>query len=85
VPRDDRRNPAALSFPSITVGDRVRAQTLLIDHLGIDTLSASSAARRAAMHSCNGDGTLLVDLACIKQVDARGGEQGLFLLRRRNS
>jgi len=56
-----------------------------MDHLGIETLSASSAARRAAMHARNGGGTLLADLACIKQVDARGREQGLFLLRRRNS
>jgi hypothetical protein len=63
----------------------VRARTVLIDHLGIDTLSASSAARRAAMHTCEGDGTLLADLTCIQQVDARGREQGLFLLRRRNS
>jgi hypothetical protein len=60
----------------------VRAPPLLIDHLGIDTLSA---ARRAAMHTRKGDGTLLADLTCIQQVDARGREQGLFLLRRRRS
>jgi homoserine O-acetyltransferase/O-succinyltransferase len=30
--------PWGLSFPVITIGDMVRAQKLLIDHLGIDTL-----------------------------------------------
>jgi homoserine O-acetyltransferase len=30
--------PWGLSFPVITIGDMVRAQRLLIDHLGIDTL-----------------------------------------------
>jgi homoserine O-acetyltransferase len=30
--------PWALSFPVITIGDMVRAQKLLIDHLGIETL-----------------------------------------------
>ena len=30
--------PFGIAFPVITVGDMVRAQTLLIDHLGIDTL-----------------------------------------------
>ncbi len=30
--------PFGLDFPVITVGDMVRAQALLIDHLGIDTL-----------------------------------------------
>jgi homoserine O-acetyltransferase/O-succinyltransferase len=32
--------PYGLSFPVVTVGDMVRAQTHLIDHLGIDTLLA---------------------------------------------
>ncbi len=33
-------NPFGLSFPVITVGDMVRAQALLLDHLGIDQLFA---------------------------------------------
>ena len=32
--------PYALSFPVVTVGDMVRAQTHLIDHLGVDRLLA---------------------------------------------
>ena len=32
--------PYGLSFPMITIADMVRAQALLIDHLGIDTLFA---------------------------------------------
>lgn len=32
--------PLGLDFPVVTVGDMVRAQTLLIDHLGIDKLYA---------------------------------------------
>ena len=32
--------PYGLSFPMITIGDMVRAQALLLDHLGIDTLLA---------------------------------------------
>ncbi|MEO1199950.1 MAG: homoserine O-acetyltransferase [Pseudomonadota bacterium] len=32
--------PYGLTFPLVTIGDMVRAQALLIDHLGIDTLFA---------------------------------------------
>lgn len=32
------KRPYALSFPVVTIGDMVRAQVALIDHLGIDTL-----------------------------------------------
>ena len=34
----DTNNPYGLSFPVITIGDMVRAQRHLIDHLGIDKL-----------------------------------------------
>jgi homoserine O-acetyltransferase len=40
-PRDDdpaTGRPWGLTFPVITIGDMVRAQTLLLDHLGIDQL-----------------------------------------------
>lgn len=36
----DTGKPYGLSFPLITIGDMVRAQTLLIDHLGIERLFA---------------------------------------------
>ncbi|UXN04016.1 homoserine O-acetyltransferase [Bartonella sp. HY406] len=32
--------PYALDFPVITIGDMVRAQAMLVDHMGIDTLFA---------------------------------------------
>jgi homoserine O-acetyltransferase len=34
----ETKRPYALSFPVVTIGDMVRAQVALIDHLGIDTL-----------------------------------------------
>ena len=46
--------PYGLDFPIVTIRDMVRAQAMLIDHLGIDTCSASSAARWAACRCCNG-------------------------------
>ena len=52
-------NPATgkvwgLDFPIITIPDMVRAQAMLLDRLGIDTLFAWSAARWAACRCCNG-------------------------------
>ncbi|MEE9281634.1 MAG: homoserine O-acetyltransferase [Myxococcota bacterium] len=43
--------PYATDFPIITVGDMVRAQLLLLDHLGIDTLHASVGASLGGMQS----------------------------------
>jgi homoserine O-acetyltransferase len=40
IPGKDKRY--ALSFPMLTVFDMVRAQFLLLNHLGIDTLHAST-------------------------------------------
>ena len=34
----DTGKPYGLDFPVITIGDMVRAQVLLLDHLGIDQL-----------------------------------------------
>ncbi|GAB4269277.1 MAG: homoserine O-acetyltransferase [Candidatus Promineifilaceae bacterium] len=34
----ETKRPYALTFPVVTIGDMVRAQVALIDHLGIDTL-----------------------------------------------
>ena len=41
-------------FPVITIPDMVRAQTMLIDRLGIETLFSWSAARWVACRCCNG-------------------------------
>ena len=47
--------PWGLDFPVITIPDMVRAQAMLLDRLGIDTLVLpSSAARWAACRCCNG-------------------------------
>ncbi len=52
-------NPAAgepygLDFPVVTIGDMVRAQAMLIDSLGIDSLFCWPAVRWAACRCCNG-------------------------------
>jgi homoserine O-acetyltransferase len=39
-PRDDGDEPWGTGFPPVTVGDMVRAQKMLIDHLGISRLFA---------------------------------------------
>jgi len=44
-------NPYAMDFPIITVRDMVRAQLLLLDHLGIDRLHASLGASLGGMQS----------------------------------
>ena len=46
--------PYGLDLPVITIRDMVRAQAMLLDHLGIETLFACSAARWAACRCCNG-------------------------------
>jgi homoserine O-acetyltransferase len=43
--------PYATDFPIVTVHDMVRAQLLLLDHLGIDTLHASIGASLGGMQS----------------------------------
>ena len=43
--------PYATDFPIITVGDMVRAQVLLLDHLGIERLHASVGASLGGMQS----------------------------------
>jgi homoserine O-acetyltransferase len=43
-----------IGFPVITVGDMVRAQKLLIDHLGIDKLFCITGGSMGAMRCCNG-------------------------------
>lgn len=43
--------PYAMSFPIVTVRDMVRAQLLLLDHLGIDRLHASVGASLGGMQS----------------------------------
>jgi homoserine O-acetyltransferase len=43
--------PYATDFPIITVGDMVRAQLLLLDHLGIETLHGSVGASLGGMQS----------------------------------
>ncbi len=48
-PRTDR--PWGTDFPIVTVGDMVRAQMLLVDHLGIDVLHASVGASLGGMQS----------------------------------
>ena len=48
-PRDGR--PYATDFPILTVGDMVRAQLALLDHLGIERLHASSGASLGGMQS----------------------------------
>ena len=45
----DTGKPYGLVFPFITMGDMVQAQTLLLDHLGIDKLFAPSADRWVGM------------------------------------
>ncbi|HSD84932.1 MAG TPA: homoserine O-acetyltransferase, partial [Anaerolineae bacterium] len=42
-------NPFGLSFPVVTIGDMVRAQTHLIDHLGIDKLLAAAGGSMGGM------------------------------------
>ncbi len=56
----NRRKPWGLDFPVITIRDMVRAQAMLIDHLGIETLFACSAARWAACRCCNGRHPILI-------------------------
>ena len=46
--------PWGLDFPVITIRDMVRAQAMLLDHLGIPRCSRSPAARWAACRCCNG-------------------------------
>ena len=47
--------PYGLDLPVITIRDMVRAQAMLVDRLGIDTLlCGASAARWAACRCCNG-------------------------------
>ena len=48
-PRSKR--PFATDFPIITVGDMVRAQLLLLDHLGIERVHASAGASLGGMQS----------------------------------
>src|SRR5207245_9494896 len=43
--------PYATDFPILTVGDMVRAQLALLDHLGIERLHASSGASLGGMQS----------------------------------
>jgi homoserine O-acetyltransferase len=43
--------PYATDFPIVTVGDMVRAQLLLLDHLGIETLHGSVGASLGGMQS----------------------------------
>jgi homoserine O-acetyltransferase len=43
--------PYATDFPIVTVGDMVRAQLLLLDHLGIDNVHASIGASLGGMQS----------------------------------
>jgi homoserine O-acetyltransferase/O-succinyltransferase len=43
--------PYGLSFPVITVGDMVRAQALLVDHLGIDQLFAVAGGSMGGMQA----------------------------------
>ena len=43
--------PYGLSFPVITIGDMVRAQRMLIDHLGIDQLFAVTGGSMGAMQA----------------------------------
>ena len=43
--------PYATDFPLLTVGDMVRAQLLLLDHLGIERLHASAGASLGGMQS----------------------------------
>jgi homoserine O-acetyltransferase len=45
------REPWATDFPIVTVGDMVRAQLLLLDHLGISRLHASIGASLGGMQS----------------------------------
>lgn len=50
-PNPTTGEPYAADFPIITVRDMVRAQLLLLDHLGIDTLHASVGASLGGMQS----------------------------------
>src|SRR5205085_4402864 len=43
--------PYAMSFPAITIGDMVRLQKMLIDHLGIERLLAVSGGSMGAMQA----------------------------------
>jgi homoserine O-acetyltransferase len=47
----DRGRPYGSDFPILTVGDMVRAQLLLLDHLGIERLHASLGASLGGMQS----------------------------------
>jgi homoserine O-acetyltransferase len=49
--RPDTGQPWATDFPIISVGDMVRAQLLLLDHLGIDKLHAAIGASLGGMQS----------------------------------
>jgi len=44
----------AMRFPVITIRDMVRAQALLLDHLGVGVLAAVVGGRWAACRCCNG-------------------------------
>ena len=46
--------PWGLGFPVITIRDMVRAQSMLLDHLGIESLFAVAGGRWAACRCCNG-------------------------------
>ncbi len=47
----DTGEPFATDFPIVTVRDMIRAQLLMLDHLGIDTLFASAGASLGGMQS----------------------------------
>jgi homoserine O-acetyltransferase len=55
-PRSTRRpgKPYGLDFPVVTIGDMVKAQAMLVEHLGIQAASAWSAARWAACRCSTG-------------------------------
>jgi homoserine O-acetyltransferase len=45
--------PYAMDFPVITIGDMVRAQAILLDHLGIETLAAVIGGSMGGMQALN--------------------------------
>ncbi len=61
--------PWGLDFPVITIRDMVRAQAMLLDHLGIDSLFSWPAARWAACRFCNGQRA--TRSACFRRCQSR--------------